>query len=130
MIERIDDRWKEMLPYRMLDLYEGVAMAAEDSEDGAATARCCATRSSRPSRSPRVCGTLASARQCLPARVAPEGAAGDELPALPKERFRVDVERNDTLRRYLEMAPDVELVADDGLMAGGGRAPATLRLDA
>jgi serine/threonine protein kinase len=128
--ERIDDRWKAMLPYRMLDLYESVAMAAEDSDDGRRHREALrdeiveAVSLSEGVRHPAV----RRGNICL--RVSrPKAQRATSFRLFPKERFRVDVERNDTLRRYLEMAPDmVKLVADDGLMAGGGRAPATLRL--
>jgi len=128
--ERVDDRWKEMLPYRTLDLYEGVAMATEDSEAGRKQRdRLCdeiveAVSLSEGVRHP----VVRRGNICL--RVSrPKAQRATSFRLFPKGRFRVDVERNDGLRRYLEMAPDVvKLVADDRLMAEGGRAPATLRL--
>ncbi|MGK4008382.1 protein kinase [Sorangium sp. So ce1036] len=128
--ERQDDRWEQMLPYRSLGLYEKVAMASEGAADGERARedlRDLIVEAISLSEGVRHTGVR---RGYICLRVSRAKAVHSRSFRLfPKERFRVEVVRSDSMRRFLEMAPDaVQLVADDRLAAQPSRAPATLRL--
>lgn len=125
--ERMDDGWKAMLPYRSIDLYERVAMAADDTPEGAdardrlRTLIVEAVSLSEGVRHPQM------RREHICLRVSrPKAQRATSFRLFAKHDFEVVIERSETLRRYLEMAPDQVLL--QARTGHGTRAPATLRL--
>lgn len=128
--ERQDDRWKEMLPYRALDLFERVASSHDNDLEGRNTwehLRDLIVEAISISEGVRHVGVR---RGYICLRVShTKSARSRSFRMFRKDDFCIEVVRNQTMRRFVEMSADtVQLVAKRTLGGGRSNAIATLRL--